>query len=355
MKQLLKRLRKEERGNVLYMTIVMMMLLVMFSLVLTNVIYIGVMKVRAQNAADNIALSAATLKARMLNGITNWNAVLWLGVRQVGVISEKNGYKTPPELAVAIAAMVGASANHLGGLYDFNDKITGRKWIDRIAEANGIDGKNSRYEMFPVSAGHMLTSLYYDIKVVPFMVYAVPVLFSIEPTHTWYVQSRVELQIAKSIIGGKRLGFELPDITARARAEILDKATLNVIGSGGRDWQVVLAPPNKSVDKYMRDQTGSRNSGGDVNRQILPENASITPAPLTGQPPLYQSSEDYLESLPGNVQYAYYKERYQAGAATLKEKIRYYDLKQTYGNGLSWLDRADRQRCRRQLNQEEQL
>jgi hypothetical protein len=84
-----------------------------------------------------------------------------------------------------------------------------------------------------------------------------------EPAHPWSVQSRVELQTKKYIIGGARLGFELPDIVTRGRADIIDMKTgakAEMVGSllvppwCNHRWGVQLAQPQDDIDQKIRNQ-----------------------------------------------------------------------------------------------------
>jgi len=269
-RKILKQLGEEEKGQILYMTIVMMMLLVIFTFVLINVVYIGIMKIKAQNAADNLALSAATLKARVLNSFTNLNGLLYISTLQFGYADKNNPYLNKALFDIGVLGAATAST----GLYYFIDKynrqINDERLIDRIAEANGLDLSVHRYALYPV---HINIALDIDFNLQQFRYWQSPPIPPIlipspsapgitlptafEPSRPWYVQSRVEFPTNKAIIGGKRLGIQLPDIVTRARAEIIDMPTIPG-SSWGHKWHVRLAQPQEDVDQYIRRYIGGR-------------------------------------------------------------------------------------------------
>lgn len=297
-----QRLRKEEDGNVLYLTLIMILLLSAFTLVLVNVLYIGVMKVKAQNAADQLALSAGTLKARVLNRVTDDNAILFIS-RRFGTVTETAPYISILELIGGLSASFYA-VGHFGKLvYDFHHAIQDDHILDRIAEGNGLVPGVSRYALFPVDAWHLLGGVVYDVRPVPWintfppMAGSAPILFSLGPSHDWYVQSRVEIQTRTAIIGGARLGFELPDIVTRARAQIY---ATSVPGPPelARYWKVRLAQPNDDVDRYIRDRIGSPQTGANSGAYPSYTQPGFTTIPDGGTGPIGFSPEVDGQDIP---------------------------------------------------------
>ncbi len=266
------RLRREEDGNILYLTLIMMMLLTAFTLVLVNVLYIGVMKVKAQNAADQLALSAGTLKARLLNKTSNYNALLYI-IRKFSGYIDNLPYATYPQAALACGLSGVVYGVHLWQVDECHRQIHDTRWLKEIAQGNGLDLTKSRFGLFPVNRVHLLAGALPDIRVVtwlapppplpPFPLIALPLVFSINPTHDWYVQSRVEIETSSAIIGGARLGFELPDIVTRARAQIYNQGMPGVPAGLADNWRVRLAQPNEDVDRYIRNQIHSNQTGRD--------------------------------------------------------------------------------------------
>ncbi|MBN1595584.1 hypothetical protein JW933_06625 [candidate division FCPU426 bacterium] len=269
-----KRLFMAEEGNVLYVTVVMMMILVVFSLLLINVIHIGITKIRAQNAADNIAISAATLKARLLNQVADVNAGLFVAL-EMGTINETRPYATPLEAWIAQGLMwmsyIGLLSSYIP---EYHRSIYQQRWLDRIAVGNGLDLRSSRFHVFPVDVRmadpygasndasdlSVITAL---LKYLPGKIPLVTPIVAYEPTNTWFVQSRVEISVNTSIIGGNRLGTAIPCIVARSRAELVDRGQ-NLGGLAkhySHYWRVRLAQPDEDVDREIRCRTGSLNTG----------------------------------------------------------------------------------------------
>jgi Putative Flp pilus-assembly TadE/G-like len=361
--RIIKRLRQEERGNVLYMTVVMLMLLVVFSFVLVNVIYVGVTKIKAQNAADNIALSAATLKARVLNKTVNYNGILY------GVIRLFDSFPVYPSVVEALVfgtvPSVAIQGLFIKDVIQFNNEIYNDGLIDRIAQGNGIDGATGRYAIHPVNILHLTLGMKYDWRMKGFTLPfpgVVPILYELEPNHAWYVQSRVEWQTKKSIIGGERLGIELPDIVARARAEVFDSAMIKTPYL--HNWRVRLVHPDEGVDQYIRDQINSTNTGGNTDSGTYgsvarPDDPDYGDLPPELNPALNPnlSQEDatfnFISTMSDDQQYHYYQQKKDNGEhLNNREVCQYYQSKdKTWG--LTIPERFHYIRAKAKKNQDE--
>lgn len=262
------RLGREERGQVLYLTLVMMLVLGMFSLILANVIYLSVMKVKAQNAVDAMALSAATLKARLLNQMAYVNGLLETGALQWNTVSAFRPYATEVDMLAGQGFMGIAYSAATALTLAHNLEVD--RLLDRVALENGIDGERCQVKLNPVDVvladPYGLINAYADLKVVlePGLKYFVPpepvpvpivapllTLTAVEPRQTpWAVQARLSWRTR--VLGGSRLGITLPDIVTRARAEIRDEGTAS--GTTGHDWRVVLAQPDEMADAALKNR-----------------------------------------------------------------------------------------------------
>jgi hypothetical protein len=250
-----RRLQQEENGQVLYLTIVAMMFLVVFSLVLVNVIYICVLKVKAQNAADNLALSAATLKARVLNQVANCNAIWYFIVQKSGQIPA-SPYASPGEFGTmaGIDAFVYGTYSKL--VLEYNKNIYQDQWLDGIARANGLVDATNSVKIFPLemdpaaSFCPQIVSVSYLQPSPPATIGTFPLIGNMEPVDPpWWIQTRVEWPARGRAIGFKNLQVVLPDIVTRARAEIFD--------AGGpmpyaHCWQVRLIQPDVDLDEKLK-------------------------------------------------------------------------------------------------------
>ncbi|NTV52132.1 MAG: hypothetical protein HGA76_03845 [Candidatus Firestonebacteria bacterium] len=254
-----RRLRRGEEGQVLYMTLVAMLLLAAFTLVLVNVIYMCVLKVKVQNAADNLALSAAVMKARVLNKITNLNAILYVVVQEGGRIPN-SPYSNDAEFfaMAAVDALTSGWMQFVVAQYNWN--IYHDHYLDRIAAANGIEDATHRVKIFPLEM-NALTHFQVNLMQVmythnmfypppPGLMGPFPFVSSVEPMATpWWVQTRVEWPTRGEAIGFKNLKVKLPDIVARARAEVFDTGLPTPYA---HDWQTRLIQPDESYDEQMK-------------------------------------------------------------------------------------------------------
>jgi hypothetical protein len=345
-----QRLRKEESGNVLYMTLILVLLLASFTMVTANVIYISVMKAKAQNTADQLALSAAALKARLLNRIANYNALYHVALYG-GIINATTPYPEPVEAWFAQGGMIAMYFAVAGyEIPKYKSWLYQDRWLDRIGRENGLTEQNSRIGLYPVQMNitdpwgllrllgfigqePQLAAQAAPIKyLMPFVPSPVPLPFpitAIEPTYDWFVQSRVEWKTKKSVIGGKTLGIELPDIVTRARADLFDKG-VSVPGlpsSVTHDWRVRLAKVDENVDQEIQRRMGSQNTG-----QAQP-GAPGMPAMPAGWESWDQASAEQFETqmvdqMPAKQQYYYYKDKQTRTTLSLKEKVCYLEAKQ---------------------------
>jgi len=242
------RLWREEDGQVLYLTLVMMLCLVLFTLILVNAIYLALAKVRAQNAADNLAISAATLKARVLNETVNMNGILYGGVSRLGTASQKLPYAESLEQWIGFAAMSFALAEMGRVVVEHNRTIDAR--LERIAVENGLDKTKAKVKISNVDISLLDFNQSWElIEVVVPPLTGVPMLTAIEPAGSWDVQSRVEWRTKDEVIGGKWLNTVLPDVVTRARAQIFDEGPLPT--SWAHIWRVRLAQPDEAEDQRL--------------------------------------------------------------------------------------------------------
>jgi hypothetical protein len=251
----LDRLRREEDGQVLYMALVMMFFLVLFTLVLVNTIYMAGMKIKAQNAADNMALSAATLKARVLNKIVNINGILYIGVLWAGVVGDGKPYPTLLGFLEGLGVELGALSWVTGIIAKYENECDGQ--LGRIAQENGLDDSRHKFGVHPVDFDPL--SFTYDYKWLyytppPPCTISLPFVVSINPVTPLAVGARVVFQTKNELIGGKFLQVLLPDIVTRACAEIYDAGTPipGLPASCLHDWHVRLRQPDEQLDQYIK-------------------------------------------------------------------------------------------------------
>jgi len=249
------RLRQEEKAQILYMTVIMMMLLTMFTLVLSNVIYLAAMKVRVQNAADALALSVAAKQARVLNRITEIN-----GVIEYGILVGRTKRETPYTTLDVWLYFLGLAANPAlieAEIFKYNNQI--KDIINRIRLENGLDNETTKLGIYSWKINPLLVipeplHCFYlppPPEMIPIPLGA-PLLTKFEPVKTpWAVQSRVEWQIRDAIIGGRRLNLQLPDLVTRGRAEIHDAITAGA-SPWNHNWRVRLVQPVDAVDEHIK-------------------------------------------------------------------------------------------------------
>jgi len=251
----LRRLRDGEKGQVLYMTLVAMMFLVVFTLVLVNVIYVCVLKVKAQNAADNIALSAGVMKARVMNQVTNLNAI-WYFVVQEGGRIPNSPYGSPAEFGIMAGVDAFVYGTYSYVVLNYIKNVYQDHWLDRIAKENGIEDATHCVKIFPLEMDP-LTSFYPNMISVsyiqpypPATIGPFPFVASMEPANTpWWIQTRVAWPTGGDAIGFKNLHVHLPDIITRARVEIYDTG-LSIPYAHG--WQVRLIQADGDLDEKLK-------------------------------------------------------------------------------------------------------
>lgn len=246
--KIMARLGRAEDGQILYLTLIMLLLIAVFSLLLVNTVSLALVKIRAQNAADHLALSAATLKARVLNETVNLNVLLFGGVSRFGTASKEKPYATDAERFFGLGTMALVGVRSACLLQEYAGSIDDR--LTRVARGNGLTEERTRSRLSHVDI--LLSDFDFKQELIATGTSGgVPslMLTAIEPSHPWTVQSRVEWRTSKAVIGGDRLGVVLPDVVARARAEICDEG-LPV--SYGHDWRVHLVPPDESEDEWLR-------------------------------------------------------------------------------------------------------
>jgi hypothetical protein len=270
--RLLRRLHREERGQVLYLTLALLFFLVIFSLVLVNVIYLACLKVKTQNLADSMAISAGTAKARVLNTITDMNALLWVGAWQGGTISPRP-YICMLDMMAGQLCMVYAYYTVGREIYQYDSDL--KSVLNNLAKANGMREETCQVKWCPLEP-ILLEDMYglvplrastpeyscveLTTKPLQYLTYPPlksnsvdkPLLNFVEmiPHFNTYVQTRVEWKTKDEIIGGERLGVLLPDIVTRARAEIYDANGSPF--SFGHNYQVRLTQPDDQMDAWLK-------------------------------------------------------------------------------------------------------
>jgi len=261
-----RRLLREEQGQVLYLTLAMFLVLMAFTLVFVNVIYLAAVKIKVQDLADNMALSAATLKARVLNKMTNLNAALEYLALEGGTIHTTKTYATLVEMLAAQSIMIGVYTTSVALAEKHNQSLQGL--LERIARENGLEEERGRVQVYAanIEPPYPWNALKSDIALNLEDLYFLPTptsppvplyfpLVSLSPAHDWSVQTRVEWRTQGEIIGGRSLGVRLPDIVARARSEFYDEPVPGV--AFGNQWRVRLVQPRQDVDDKLRSQAGT--------------------------------------------------------------------------------------------------
>ncbi len=247
-----KRLRFDETGNVLYLTVVMMLFLVAFSLVLVNVIYVSIMKVKAQNAADHMALSAATLRVRVLNRFADVNAVI-----ETAGLDEGRAHRRPYPSASAAqsAGEVIRTGVRTGtrSVDEFNRSLAGH--LRHVAQDNGLLPAETQVRLFP--AEFLPWQWRLNREALTFQsggqVQRVPwdPVTSLTPDPDYlFVQTRVEWNLRERAQGFGYLPVLLPDLVTRSRAEIYRESHL-----GKSTWRVRLRQPDNRLDQQLKTQT----------------------------------------------------------------------------------------------------
>ncbi len=250
-----RRLIRKEEGNILYLTLIMMMVLVLMALVLVNVIQMAVLRIKAQQAADHMVLSAATLKARLLNNFANKNSFMQALLQTKGTRdnpfnsnTEAKQWKNTLENLTHIMSVETTA---------FSSAMIHSEILETIAQENGLNEKTSRVRLYPEDIKpdlEMRTTFRRAWVADPSFPQNKPIDLPAcyEPKTPLYVQARVEWQTKEMIIGHRLLKVNLPDIITRARAEIVDAGILK--SPAGRCWRVRLMPPQPSVDEYLKNQ-----------------------------------------------------------------------------------------------------
>lgn len=282
-----RRLHRCERGQVLYLTLALMLILVVFVILLSNVIYLAVLKLRAQNLADNLALSATTLKARVLNRVSDANAVLEFVALQGGRI-RFSPYATPIDMWAGQGAMGSAYAMVETALAEYNLRRLER--VQGLLTTQGIDLRRVKVGLLPLAGAiggpgfsradqMQLAQLYQQADIREYIAAEIQVVMThfvppdpvpkplpdlclkttaFAPRHTpWATQTRVEWRTASSLIGSRWLPVSLPDIVTRARAEAYDDPVVPHTTWGHR-WRVRLVPVDAGADLELRRQMETR-------------------------------------------------------------------------------------------------
>lgn len=259
----LRRLLRGERGQVLYLTLVMIMVLTLFSLVLANAAYLVVRKVRAQDLADTMALSGATLQARLLNRITNLNGILYGGVEDFGVgLAQYGIYSSTGHLERAhnvskdvlydLKSLVVGHREHMGGRMG---ALLGPQGWDQGRMQLKVHSTRPEDNLYPrLVLAHVVGNSSTPSMVMP----SIDVL-----NEPWSVQSRVVLRTRDRAIGGALIGSVLPDIVARARAEVVDRPPQGTATSWNHDWHVRLVQPDDGLDAELQGAPATVEASGE--------------------------------------------------------------------------------------------
>lgn len=267
-----RRLLHGERGQVLYLTLVMTLVLALFSLVLANTAYLVVMKVRAQDLADAMALSGATLQARLLNRITNLNGILYGGVTAFGE-NQVLSYSTGRDLGKAYDLSQDVLHEVESLVTDQRDQMNGR--MGSLLRSYGWDESRLKVKVHSVRPENHLFANLRKGHIAGSDDVGLPVMPSIEIRNTpWCVQSRVEFMTRDALIGGRLLRADLPDIVTRARAQVLDHPAGSFTASWNHHWKVRLVQPDEALDAHLRGSPATVETTGepvDLLGKNLPE------------------------------------------------------------------------------------
>jgi hypothetical protein len=255
----LNHLWRQEQGQVLYLAVMMVLLLGVLSMILVNVIYVSVMKIKAQNAADNLALSAATLRARAFNQMTDLNMV----IEVVGL--ENGSIHTQPYASQDQARGLGTVVNTClragrKKVDEFNRNLN--DFLTRLAHGNGLDEVQTKAKLFPAQLLAWQVNWTYELlkyresdgSLHP-VGWIQPACTALQPNPDYlFVQSRVEWTLG-AMIGFKSLGFRLPDLVTRARAQIIPRVFSETLPlSCATSYSVVLARPDDALDEKIKNQ-----------------------------------------------------------------------------------------------------
>lgn len=246
---------KREEGNVLYLTLIMLMILIMTAAVLIHVIQIAVIKIKAQQAADQMVLSAATLKARLLNNFANKNSYM------LGVLQKKGTRETPFANAAEARRWKSTLENLTRSMSAetkrFSRAMSQSGMLINVARNNGLDEESSRVRLYPLDIKpdrdlRIITKQAWILKATPPYYTPIDLPAGYEPMVPLAVQARVEWKSGSDIIGYRWLKSGRPAIITRARAEIYDAGVLR--NPAARCWRVRLVPPLANVDEYLKNQ-----------------------------------------------------------------------------------------------------
>ena len=271
---------RDERGQVLFLALALMVVLSGFVILLANVLFLAAAKVKLQTMADQTALSMATLKARVLNAMTDTNGILETAVTKGG-LHPNVPYASPVDAALAVGAMMTAYGINQINIHECNTRLP--EALHDMLRGHGFDpqhmraaasGKNgigfpapnattqsilnefNRYTGRPESmtAVHSpFLSFMAPPDPLPVPMYpTLPTITQFKPNELpWMTQVRLEWDVRDAVIGGARLGLELPALAARARAEVFDDPAVPGV-SYGHHYKVKLAVPEPSVDASLR-------------------------------------------------------------------------------------------------------
>lgn len=247
----MSKLLKEE-ANVLYLTILMMMVLVMLTVGLANLILTVMHRTRAQQAADHLALSAAAVKAQYLNYNANINSVITYWLNHDG--TDDHPFQSEAE-AVVLAEKI--KQLHRKMEKQINQGSISGQTLEFLAQTNGLVRPETDFDIGPINImpehmQHYTRDAIIQATKPPYRQSIIEMPAHYEPIKNLIVQTRVEWAIHDKIIGKKILPLSSPIIIARSRAEIYDSGQLK--SPLGRCWRVKLAPIDQHVDDWLQQQ-----------------------------------------------------------------------------------------------------
>lgn len=255
---LARRLRRETGAQIFPLALIMVFWVVLFALVLSNLIFLAAAKIKAQNSADAIAISAGTLKARLLNQITEKNRAIEYGglLRQVygEALSKRYVPYTDAEIGAYAAAVQTGNSVEQELLPKYQNEFGAL--LRGISRQNGLDDSRIKAGIFPWQAGSAQSQplqVRWESLVAGPQTLLLREKYSISDPGFYAVQSRLEWDLKNWLIGSAWIGLPIPNLTTRSRVEIFDAAGDHA-APWDHFWKVRLAQPDESADLHLQQE-----------------------------------------------------------------------------------------------------
>lgn len=249
---------KGQSGNILYMTLVMFLLLTAMALGLIRIICLAALKIKLQNAADQLALSAATLQARMLNQMTNINGVLEFVALEGGQVHSRP-YYSAADMAVGWEVASAANASALKTIREY--QLQAYFLLGRMVRENGWAPETAEVAIYPLSVDpgqdfsrqHETIRYWQEIPCPPGKVLLVNPSFpavKIEPRNTpWSVQVQWRWKGPGSLDRTHGFSTSWAGLAVRSQAEIYDAAPQAAAWS--HHWRVRLRAYDETINALL--------------------------------------------------------------------------------------------------------